>query len=432
MRVCVLGAGGVGQVVVQDLMRAAPEISSILVGDIDKRKAEMAAQKCGEKVEAVVTDCADLGELRSTLRGSQLVINALPPDFNQKVMKAALENGASYLDMAAGTIAGETIDESLAKQLDCSSDWKKEGRIALLSAGVTPGLTNVIAREGVDSLDHAERIDIFFYEGLESDEPISLWSPITFLRDTVAPPLVFRDGEFVRLRPFESEEKKRFPGGFEGTFFCHEHEEVSTLPRFLPGVKSVEFKMGGPALMEFKVLYRAGLLSVEKIRVGDCYVSPLEVVAALQPPVISADELVQRMKQGKIRVDEGCLCVEILGEKQGKKVRRQYVVKRPDFQEMIRRIEGVNPLSYMTGICATAFAKCVLRGMVDMTGVFPPEALGTRARQFVLNELEKYGVFIHTIEEPCLRKCGQGMNEREGGGNGGSRAQRGDSSRKAC
>jgi hypothetical protein len=40
------------------------------------------------------------------------VVNALPPEFNQNVMRASLYNKANYLDMASGTIQGETIDES--------------------------------------------------------------------------------------------------------------------------------------------------------------------------------------------------------------------------------------------------------------------------------------------------------------------------------
>ena len=83
--------------------------------------------------------------------------------------------------------------------------------------------------------------------------PLQVWSQETYYTDCAQPPLLYEDGEFKRVEIFGRREHYMFPAPFGlGTVICHDHEEVSTLPRLLPralgdkGLRYVDFKMGGP------------------------------------------------------------------------------------------------------------------------------------------------------------------------------------------
>ncbi|NIN00092.1 MAG: hypothetical protein GTO24_19070 [candidate division Zixibacteria bacterium] len=392
MRIIILGTGGVGTVIAQDLGED-PDISQIVLADADLAKAKRLEERIANAA-AYLVDASKVDQLEPLLRGFHLVINALPPEFNQNVMRASLDNKANYLDMASGTIQGETIDESFQKQLNLDSDWKQGGLIALLHGGITPGITNIVAGEGADSLDRATRIIIRNFGKIEASESISVWSPVTALRDKASPPLTFRNGRFQRVKPFEGAEEYEFPNIGKETVVTYEHEEVSTLPRFIQGLEDVEFKMGGFDVTKYKVLFEAGLLSDEPLKIDRFEVSPLQVIAAMMPPTISPEELERKIEDGTIRRSLSIRLIEIEGEKGGKRTKLLYQISHPDLHQAFKRIWGANHLSYATGVSAAAFAKAILKGKIDRKGVFPPECLDHEARRFVFDEIRKYDLRV--------------------------------------
>ena len=115
-----------------------------------------------------------------------------------------------------------------------------------------PGVTNTFAANGYEDLDRCFEIRIKDYALFDSPVPLQVWSQETYYTDCAQPPLLYEDGEFKRVEIFGRREKYEFPAPFGlGTVICHDHEEVSTLPRLLPaalgdkGLRYVDFKMGG-------------------------------------------------------------------------------------------------------------------------------------------------------------------------------------------
>ena len=118
MRVLQLGVGSVGEVTARTLA-AAPEVSAVVLSDIDEaRPPAVAAKLPPGKAETLQLDARDRQALIEALRGVDLVVNGLVPEVNLDVMGACLEAGTHYLDMAAAgprdVVGTADVDEELA------------------------------------------------------------------------------------------------------------------------------------------------------------------------------------------------------------------------------------------------------------------------------------------------------------------------------
>ena len=157
--------------------------------------------------------------------------------------------------------------------------------------------------------------------------PLQVWSQETFYTDCAQPPLLYEDGEFKRVEIFGRREHYEFPQPFGlGAVICHDHEEVSTLPRLLPkkfgdkGLRYVDFKMGGPeeGIDADLAFVSSGMASKEPVTLKDgTQVRPIDVFVASMPANPPADELAKLALAGEI-TDFGVVTVDCIGEKNGK------------------------------------------------------------------------------------------------------------------
>src|SRR5207245_11755642 len=155
--------------------------------------------------------------------------------------------------------------------------FRAKGLRALLSMGLDPGMSNVMAREAADTLDSIDAIRIRSggtaqIPGYVSDI-FPLYSRETFLSDMLLPPSAWSDGALREREPLSDSEDFEFPPpvGVQRTFLVS-HEEVKTLPRYLgKPVRRVDFKQAFhpeliQAVLSLKIL---GLLAEDrKISIG--------------------------------------------------------------------------------------------------------------------------------------------------------------------
>ena len=254
MKVLIVGAGMQGQVLTWNLGRN-PAVTQIVVADYDERRAAFVAGQVGNgKATSMFLNAADTDAVARAGEGAKLIVNAVIPEFNKSLMTACLKCGAAYIDMAQGQTRTQTIDEAYLDQMTLAPEFAKQGQLALLSTGMDPGVTNTFAANGYEDLDRCFEIRIKDFALFDSPVPLQVWSQETYYTDCAQPPLLYEDGEFTRVEIFGRREKYEFPEPFGlGTVICHDHEEVSTLPRLLPkvlgdkGLRYVDFKMGGDA-----------------------------------------------------------------------------------------------------------------------------------------------------------------------------------------
>jgi len=401
MKVVIVGAGMQGHVLTWNLARN-PAVTEIVLGDYDEGRARLVAERVGGgKTHPVFLDAADIAAAAEVAAGARLVVNAVIPEYNLSIMRACLDSGAAYQDMASGQTRAKTIDEAYLEQMTLGQDFEKNGILALLSTGMDPGFTNTLAANGYEDLERCFEIRIKDYAIFDSPVPLQVWSQETYYTDCAQPPLLFEDGEFKRVEIFGRRECYPFPAPFGvGVVICHDHEEVTTLPRLLPhrygdkGLCYVDFKMGGPeeGLDADMALVASGMTSKVPVTLKDgSEVRPIDVFVATLPPNPPMDELARLALSGQI-TDYGVVTVDCVGEKGGKPATITYAVFPPDIRWVNERIPGATSVSYGTSTPASIYAELIVEGRVAQTGIVCPEELPREVRDAFVAECGRRGL----------------------------------------
>ena len=396
MKVLIVGAGMQGQVLTWNLARNAA-VTEIVVSDYDERRAALVAAQVGQgKAVSQFVNASDVDAVVRAAEGCGLIVNAVIPEFNKSIMTACLACGADYIDMAQGQTRTQTIDEAYLDQMTLAPEFLKQGRLALLSTGMDPGVTNTFAANGYEDLDKCFEIRIKDYALFDSPVPLQVWSQETYYTDCAQPPLLFEDGEFKRVEIFGRRERYEFPAPFGlGTVICHDHEEVSTLPRLLPktlgdkGLRYVDFKMGGDeaGIDADLALVGSGMTSKYPVKLRDgSEVRPIDVFVATLPPNPPADELAKLALAGDI-LDNGVVTVDCIGEKGGKPATIGYYVFPPDIKWVNGRIPGATCVSYGTSTPASIYAEFIVEGRIAQKGMICPEELPRDVRDAFVAEM---------------------------------------------
>ncbi len=168
MRIFVLGAGASGSFLAQLLARQGHRITC---GDKDPERARRFLGK-KSALTVVPTNARNVRSVVRAARGCHLLVNAAPAKFNETVLRAALHLRAHYLDLSAHMVR----HPFKAEQLAYSKRFAGKRRAALITAGVAPGLTNLLAARASEMLDHVEAMHIRLYESTDGDDPFSQWS----------------------------------------------------------------------------------------------------------------------------------------------------------------------------------------------------------------------------------------------------------------
>jgi len=395
-KVLIVGAGMQGQVITWNLGRN-PAVTEVVLADYDEERARFVAGQVGAgKTTAVKIDASDSDAVAVAAAGAKLVVNAVVPTFNMSVMRACLKAGTHYLDMASGQTPTQTIDEAWREQYGLDGEFKRAGLCALQSTGMDPGVTNTFAANGYEDLDKCFEIRIKDFALFDSPVPLQVWSQETYYTDCAQPPLLFEDGEFKRVEIFGRKEFYKFPEPFGlGPCICHDHEEVSTLPRLLPkkfgdkGLRYVDFKMGTEeeAIDADLAFVGSGMVSKEPVTLKDgTRVRPIDVYVATLAPNPPAEELAKLALDGKI-LDIGVQVVDCIGEKGGQPASYNYTIVGPDIKRVSELIPGATCVSYGTSTPASIYAEFIVEGKIADPGVIAPELLGRPVRDEFIAEM---------------------------------------------
>lgn len=154
----ILIVGGYGQVGLSIAKRLAPSFPNrVIVAGRSLEKARRAASKIaygtqGRSVDIFGADAAP------ALDGVRLVLVCLDQT-DTRFVEQCLSRGIHYVDISA-----EYDFLSEVEKLDTSA--KQNGATAVLSVGVAPGLTNMLAARALEKMEQVERIDILLEFGL--------------------------------------------------------------------------------------------------------------------------------------------------------------------------------------------------------------------------------------------------------------------------
>ena len=371
MRVAILGAGGVGRTLASEL-RSDDRVDSLLLVDLVGDRAKVLAGMRGRvSIEAKQIDVSQVAALARALKGCDVAVNATLPKNNLPVMRAALEAGADYLDVAATGPREPGGKPGILEQLEMHDAFRAAGRTALLSMGLDPGMTNVLAREAADRLDSLDSVRIRSggFVNLPGFTSFPLYSREAFLSDILVPPTIWLDGKLEPREPMSEEEDFAFPPpvGTQRTYLIS-HEEVKTLPAYLgKPVRRVDFKYAlDPHLTRaLHALDRLGFLDSRRmIRIGNQLIPFRRALLAAFP---EASALVLPLEGTKV------VSVEVEGTKDGvRKVHRADIAL--SHQEANRR-RSTTAVYYLTAVAAAIGVLVMRSGGLPGAGVYPAEAI---------------------------------------------------------
>jgi saccharopine dehydrogenase (NAD+, L-lysine-forming) len=362
LKFSVIGAGGVGQVIVRHLAK----VGTVRVGDIDRKSLREVARMSSE-VSTSRLNAGSPDQVRRLIKGSDVIINASNPRFNLLIMKQALRSGIHYVDLAGDSPL------SMEEQMNQSPKWKKAGLVAILGMGEDPGLSNIMARQATDTLDAVSEIRIRDGDTSTSETYpfVALFAPDVFLEEAVSPAQYFENGEMRTNPPLSGRELYKFPRPLgEVPLYGMDHEEVHSLPEYLPKKpKFVDFKLAltDEAASAIKLFQGLGLLNRKPIAVGKVKVSPLSVLLRLLPT--------PSRLAGKIHGSAGIL-VEAKGQISGQPYAEKLCAMMTH-DDAFKKYQ-TNATSYLTGTPTAVYAKMLGEGRIDDRGVIVPEMLNAQ------------------------------------------------------
>ncbi|MGH7525913.1 MAG: saccharopine dehydrogenase family protein, partial [Gemmatimonadales bacterium] len=346
MKVLVLGAGAVGTVSALKFAQDAM-LEQLVIADAVSARASLLADRLNDpKVSASRLDAGDRAAVARAIRetGSTIVLNAALPATNLEVMRACLEAGCDYIDLASGGTDADGIPK-LEDQFALDAEFKAAGRLALLGMGADPGTTNVYAAYAAKHLLDAVT-EIRVRDGDNSvcqghDGLVAAFSPWVFIDECLCRAVAWRDGRYHLEEPLTGFEPFDFPE--LGVLHCYyaDHEESKTLPRFFPKARVIDFKLclDDVTVETLRVMKRLGLSGKDRVRVGDVSVAPRDLVVSLLP---EPKDLAGRMR-GKT-----CVGTLVKGLKNGEP-KAYYIYNVSDHESVYAEL-GVQATAYQTGI----------------------------------------------------------------------------------
>lgn len=369
MKVLVLGAGAVGTVSALKFAKEAV-LEKLVIADTVSARASLLADRLNDpRVAAIQLDAGDRAAVASAIRHTDttLVLNAALPATNLDVMRACLDAGCDYIDLASAGTDADGIPK-MDDQFALDAGFKAAGRLAILGMGADPGTTNVYAAYAAKHLlDVVTELRV--RDGDNSvcqghDGFIAAFSPWVMIDECLCKAVSYRGGRYYLEEPLSGLERFDFPElGLRNCYYV-DHEESKTLPRFFPGARTIDFKlcMDDTTVETLRVIKRLGLSSKNRVKVGNLAIAPRDLVVSLLPQPV---DLAGRMR--------GKTCVGTLakGFKNGEP--KAYYIYNVSDHETVYRELGVQATAYQTGIPPVIAARLIATGAWQGAGVLSPE-----------------------------------------------------------
>ncbi|GJM23036.1 MAG: saccharopine reductase [Planctomycetota bacterium] len=373
-QVVVLGAGMVGSVIATDLAKQSGY--SVLVADrsdVNLAAASARAAAAGARIETVVADLSQRGELERLAGSADVVVGALASHLGFQALNVMADLGKKYAD----------ISFMAEDMLPVNERAKQTGAVCVVDCGVAPGMSNLLCGYGVSLLDEAEELEI--YVGGLPVERTWPWdykagfAPADVLEEYTRPSRIVERGEVVIKEALSEPELMHFEG--VGTLEAFHTDGLRSLADTLsvPMMKERTLRYSGHIEL-MRVLRHLGLFSKQAIEVDGQMVVPLSLTSKLLFPQWTYEE-------GE--ADLTVMRILVRGKKRGLRVEHRW-----DLLDHYHPGEKATSMSRTTGLPCAIVARMLAEDRYTEAGVHPPEDLGPvpGVLEHVLSELSSRGV----------------------------------------
>ncbi len=377
MRVVVLGAGYVGNVIARDLA----EDPSTEVSVVDINQEVLDRLKHNYDLHGVCADLSNPDTIKGIVEDFDLVVGALPWSIGFKALEAVIEAGKNIVDISFFTEDALSLD-GLAKE---------KGVTAVFDCGVAPGSSNIILGYVDSILDKTESF-LCYVGGLPVErnwlfDYRSPYPPIDVIEEYFQLTRYIENGEIVVKPGLSEPELLDFPE--VGNLVAFNTDGLRSLIKTMdiPFMKEKTLRYPGH-IEQMRLLREAGFFNTEEIDVKGVKIKPIEVASKL---------LLDHWMFEEGDEDVTVMKIVIEGMKDDKRLRYTY-----DMLDRYDREKRILSIARTTGYTCTAVARIVLQGKFEEKGVIPPELLGKHPEVYhqVIEYLRKRDVmFKETIEE---------------------------------
>lgn len=383
-KVLIIGAGGVGNVVVKKCAMNPEVFSAIVLASRTLRKCDAIAEECAKiglptKVETAQVDADNVPELVALINKVKpfMVINVALPYQDLTIMDACLETGIHYMDTA-------NYEPKDVAKFEYSWQWayqerfKAAGLMALLGCGFDPGVTQVYtAYANKHHFDEMHYLDIIDCNAGDHGKAFATnFNPEINIREITQKGKYWENGEWLEIEAMSIHKAIDYPGIGPKESYVLYHEELESLVKNFPTLKRARFWMtfGQQYITHLNVLENVGMTSIKPIKFQGMDIVPLEFLKAVLPEPSSLGE----NYSGETSI--GC---QIKGIKDGVD-KTYYVWNNCKHQDCWKEVQAQG-VSYTTGVPAMLGAMMMITGEWMQAGVWNCEDMNPDPFMAMLN-----------------------------------------------
>ncbi|HEY9643756.1 MAG TPA: saccharopine dehydrogenase family protein [Coleofasciculaceae cyanobacterium] len=368
-RVMVVGAGGVGNVVVHKCA-AQEEFSEILLASRTLDKCNRIAEQVrSPKVKTATLDANSVDDAVQLIQEFRpdILINVALPYQDLPLMDACLQSGVHYLDTANYEPPEEAKFE-YSWQWKYNDSYTDAGITAILGCGFDPGVTGIFTAYALKHyFDEIHYLDIVDCNAGNHGQAFATNFNLEInLREITQNGRYYENGDWVTVPPLSIHRPIPYPEIGDRESYLLYHEELESLAKHIPALKRARFWMtfSESYITHLQVLQNLGLTRIDPVEYEGNPIVPLKFLKTLLPEPSSLAE----NYTGQTSI--GCY---ISGLKDGQQ-RNYYIYNNCDHAETYREVKS-QAIAYTTGVPAVIGALMVVKGLWQKPGVYNVEQL---------------------------------------------------------
>jgi len=370
-KVLIIGAGGVGTVVVNKVAQNPEVFTEIMLASRTVSKCDKIAvdikKRFGVEVKTAQVDADNVPELVKLLNEykPELLINVALPYQDLNIMDACLESGVNYLDTANYEPRDEAHFE-YSWQWAYRDKFEKAGLTAILGCGFDPGVTSIYtAYAAKHHFDEIQYLDIVDCNAGDHHKAFATnFNPEINIREVTQRGKYWDNGKWVETEPHEIHKALNYPEVGPKESYVIYHEELESLVKNYPTIKRARFWMtfGQEYLTHLRVIQNIGMARIDEVEYNGQKIVPIQFLKAVLP---DPGEL------GENYTGQTSIGCRIKGLKDGKEA--TYYVYNNCSHEAAYKETGAQGVSYTTGVPAMIGAMMFFKGLWRKPGVYNVE-----------------------------------------------------------
>ena len=395
-KVLIIGAGGVGTVVLNKVAQNTDVFTEIMLASRTKSKCDVIAadvkKRFGIEIKTAQVDADNVPELVALLKDykPELLINVALPYQDLTIMDACLEAGVNYLDTANYEPKDEAHFE-YSWQWAYKERFEKAGLTAILGCGFDPGVTSIYtayaAKHHFDEIHYLDIVDC--NAGDHGKAFATNFNPEINIREVSQRGKYWENGAWVETEPHQIHKALNYPEIGPKESYVIYHEELESLVKNYPTIKRARFWMtfGQEYLTHLRVIQNIGMARIDEVEYNGQKIVPIQFLKAVLP---NPGDLGENYT-GWTSI--GC---RIKGLKDGQE--KTYYVYNNCSHEAAYKETGAQGVSYTTGVPAMIGAMMFFKGEWRKAGVYNVEEFNPDPFMEQLNIHGLPWVELHNID----------------------------------